>query len=172
VSEVIGYILTFFVSFLLLVVALYGFNVVADRQNDLAVEAHFRDIAQRVAGAVLAAAEVGLDRARGDTSAPSQALTHIQHLRVPLKVRGESFSVRLTDTAVEVVANRAGGIEESAPLFNLRLPTAPCATTDAVCTVGGLSTSASGAVVVTLTFDRAGPRGACTTSPANCITLS
>jgi hypothetical protein len=172
VSEVIGYILGFFMSFVLLMLALAVFDVRADQANRQATSIHFSDIANRVAAAALGAVEVGKARADSETAAPSDEAVYYERLRIPTQIRGQPYTISLTNSHV-TVSDERGFAEEKTPLFNLQVP-ATCDHDEAVCLLTGSVRSSQGFVLLKYEYKRAGaamPGSLCTSNPVNCITL-
>lgn len=168
-SEVLGFTLGFLMSFILLMIALYSFRLVADPANEMAAEAQLKDIANRVASGVLEMAEVGAQRAGSAATVNSTELLYRKALIVPIYIRGEQF--RVTLASGEVQAESLSGIYSSrATNFNLRA-SSPCAYTQAVCSLSGTVVS-TGTILIKYEYKGSGTSTTCSTSPVNCITIS
>ncbi|HEX9816987.1 MAG TPA: hypothetical protein VGB18_08405 [Candidatus Thermoplasmatota archaeon] len=152
-SEVIGYLLGFFMSFVLLLTALAAFDIRAEQANTKALHVHFEDISTRVANAVLGAVDVGVQRAGAEGTAPSDYIVYYERLRIPTQIRGQDYQITLDRTEVTVTADV---VTESAPLFNLQLPTPPaCDHVDPVCVLSGTTRSSQGFILLKYEYNRA-----------------
>lgn len=171
VSEIIGFILGFFMAFLLLVMSLFAFQLVARDSTELGARAEFRDVANRVAGAVLDAVEIGTRRAGSLTTARSSDVLYVRAFSIPARVHGFAYEVTLT-AGEATVQSTDGRLTETATTFNLLV--AGCSESAAVCGLSGSVKSSSTRVVVKYEFKSTGvstdPN--CTTVPVNCVTIS
>lgn len=173
VSEVLGYLLGFFMSFLLLMFAVFAFQLLADRANENAAHVHFKDLSNRVAASVLRGVDIANQRVGGDSSAASAEVHFLDRITIPTNVRGFSYRVTLEDDPDQVhIVSQRGEIEESAGLFNLKVPApADCRPTEPVCSIGGTVASDQGFVLVKYEFKSTGASITCATIPVNCITI-
>lgn len=157
-------------SFVLLLTVLATFEIRADQANEQALSVHFEDLANRVSNAVLGAVQVGVQRAASESTAPSDELVYYEQLRIPTQIRGQQYQITLSDVEVTITAQRSGA-SETAPLFNLQVPS-PCTDEAAVCQLSGTATSSQGFVLVKYEYKRGGAALApCNTTPRNCITI-
>ena len=163
VSEVIGYLLGFFMSFVLLLTALAAFDIRAEQANTQALHVHFEDIATRVSNAVLGAVDIGAQRAASEGTAPSTQIIFYERLRIPTEIRGQDYTIELDTTEVTVTS---GDVTETAPLFNLQIPTT-CRHSDSICTLSGLTRSSQGYVLLKYEY----MRGAGASPTTNSITI-
>lgn len=152
-SEVIGYLLGFFMSFVLLLTALAAFDIRAQQANEQALHVHFEDISTRVANAVLGAVNVGVQRAAAEDTAPSDYIVYYERMRIPTQIRGQNYQIELDGVEVTV---SSGVVTEAAPLFNLQLP-AVCDDDDPVCTLSGTARSSQGFILLKYEYKRAPP---------------
>lgn len=167
-SEVLGFMMGFFMSFLLLLIALYGFQVVSRDAADLETRAVYRDIAGRVANGVLTAVDVGNKRVGSVTTAESTEVLYQQVLLLPVQVHGQQYEVTLTSGDV-TVRSEDGRLTETATTFNLQ--TGACSTTAVVCYLGGSALSSPNGLRIKYEYKETGTSPTCGT-PWNCVTIS
>jgi hypothetical protein len=162
--------LGFFMSFLLLIIAIYGFEVVTRSAADEETHAVYADIAGRVANGVLTAVDVGTKRVGSTTTAQSTEILYQQLLLLPVSVHGQQYTVVLTSGQV-TVTSKDGRITEPATTFNLQTP-ASCSTAAAFCGLSGTFLSNSNGLRVKYEYKETGTSATCSTNPVNCVTIS
>ncbi len=159
VSEVIGYLFSFVIAFLILIASMATFNIIAESGDRLAAHAEFGDIANRVAAAVLDAFEIGSE-ARDTygtvTSGQGPALLYTRTLDVPPEFRGFRYTVDLDTESVSVVSVD-GQIQATSTTFKagevLPAPADDCTTDHIVCAIGGSVPAGNDEVVVSYHYD-------------------
>lgn len=161
----------FFMSFLLLLIALYGFQIVTQDASDLETKAVYTDIAGRVANGVLNAVDIGTKRVGSTTTAQSSQILFQQILILPSEVHAQQYRVALTSGAV-TVTSLDGRISESATTFNLQ--TSTCSASVAVCGLSGTYLSKSDGLRIKYEYKPTESSMKCTSTnqPTNCITIS
>lgn len=156
-------------AFLLLVMSLFAFQLVARDATELGARAEFRDVGNRVAGAVLDAVEIGTRRSGSLTTANSSDVLYQTVISIPGSVHGFTYKVTLTTGEVKVESTD-GRLTESATTFNLRVAT--CSESADVCSLSGSVNSQTTRVAVKYEFKSTGTSPTCSTVPVNCVTIS
>lgn len=169
VSEVLGFTLGFLMSFILLMMALYAFRLVADPANERAAEAQLKDISNRVAAGVLEMADVANQRASSIATVNSTEVLYRKSIVVPTYVRGQQYRVTLASGEVTAVSLN-GAYDAKATNFNLQAGT-PCSYTQPICAMSG-SVLSSGTILIKYEYKGSGTSTTCSTSPVNCVTIS
>jgi hypothetical protein len=142
VSEVIGYIFSFFMSFVLLVASLYTFGLLADAGNQRAAEAEFQDIANRVASGALEVFRLGSSFRTAGTDVQSgnaSRLLYTKPLDIPDSFRGYSYKIEMTGRTV-YVNSTDGSIKVNSTTFKAEVtlpPAGTCTTGYDICTISG-----------------------------------
>jgi len=177
VSEVVGYLLGFGMSFMLLMMALYAFGEVEEQSAESANKALFKDVAGRVAAGVLEMTEV----ARGRTDSTLVTSTEFvvgKTLPIPRDIRGLTYIVTLEEKLV-TVQDINGRYTESATTLNFDFEdhTTGGSCDEAgyiLCYIGGEVRSERGRILIKYEYDEiTGTVDTCETTPFwNCITIS
>ncbi|MBI2077393.1 MAG: hypothetical protein HYT80_03340 [Euryarchaeota archaeon] len=176
-SEVVGYLLGFGMSFMLLMMALYAFAEVEDQSAESANKALFKDVAGRVAAGVLEMTEVA--RGRVDSSlVTSEQYVVAKTLPIPRDIRGLTYVIKLEEKLV-TVQDINGRFTETATTLNFDFEDHTTANSCSnvgypLCYVGGEVRSERGRILIKYEYDETtGTVDTCSTTPYwNCITIS
>jgi len=158
VSEVLGYIMAFFVSFLVLIFSISTFAVVTRNGDFLAAHAEMQDIASRVASRALQVFEIGTEirNTLGEVdSAADGPLVYRRSIDVPPEIRGYTFTVAI-DPQNAYVNSTDGTIRHVSTTFKAEVVLAPaggCTTAYVVCEVSGSVGAGRDHVAVTYRYD-------------------
>jgi hypothetical protein len=161
VSEVIGYILSFAISFMILVASMATFSIIAEQGDRLAAAAEMRDVSNRVAASVLHAFEVGSNvrATQGDVdSSVVTPLVYGRSLDIPQQVQGFTFGLEI-DSRYVYANSTDGSIRVNSTTFKADIVLAPAGTCTAayvVCRLGGAVPPGSSQAVVTYMYDASG----------------
>lgn len=162
VSEVIGYIFGFLISFIVLVATLYGFGLVAENARALNGTAQMRDVANRVSLGVQEALFVGTTRVGAGPDAASADVRYQRVIFVPTEVGESRYNVSLNNTRIRVQLLDRDPTDPSAsvqvPTFNatavVPAPGNPCTPTYAACLLSGTAVSSAGQINITYLYVR------------------
>lgn len=121
VSEVVGFLLTFGILSIMLVMSMYAFDVAAQGAEERAVALHAESAAARVAGVIV---EVAVLAEQQGSSDPSMAYV----VELPEELESYSYEVKLepasgADPDRLVVTVDALDLEVTAPIFSAAAPT-------------------------------------------------
>lgn len=158
-------------SFVLLMLALYAFQLVAAPANELAAEAELKDVANRVASGVLELSDVGAKRAASIGGVESSEVLFRKEIGVPGQIRGQQYTVTLTNGEV-TAASFNGLFSAKAPTFNLQ--GGSCAASTPVCSLGG-TLNPTGRILIKYEYKASGvpTTATCASAPVlNCISIS
>lgn len=171
VSEVVGYLFSFVIAFMILVASMATFQVIAESGDRLAAQAEFGDVANRVAAAILDAFEIGAaarDTVGTVTSGNVTPLLYQRSLDVPPEFRGFEYTVEV-DARYVYVNSTDDSIRTNSTTFKADQvldDTGSCAVTIIVCAIEGSVPAGHDAVVVSYRYDPT------TTPPVNKIEIS
>lgn len=171
VSEVVGYLFSFVIAFLILVASMATFDEIAEAGDRLAAHAEFGDIANRVAAAVLDAFEIGSaarDTFGTVTSGNITTLLYERNLDVPPEFRGYRYTIQV-DPRYVYVNSTDDQIRVNSTTFKAEqvlVTSGSCDVTYIVCHVQGGTPAGMDKVVVSYRYDPT------TSPPVNQITLS
>lgn len=156
VSEVLSFILGFFMAFMILLTTLYAFGQVNSSARELSAEAQARDVANRVALGVQEAFAVA--SARNDTQASivSSAIRYNRTIDVPERLQGWRYNMTLDANFVNVTVRADRAIQTTVPTFNaaVELP-APgsCPASIILCRITGSTEPLGSRFVVSYAFN-------------------
>lgn len=156
VSEVVGFLFGFVMSFLVLTSSLYVFSTVRGYAEFAAARDELADVANRVLLGVQETLQVAEERNETVGKTDSNKLRFDTHLDVPQQIQGYSYTLTLTSSSV-TASIPALGHTQSFPTLNagLGLPSTPasCTTTHPICEITGTGTASDGDLLLTLFFD-------------------
>ena len=155
-SEVLSFILGFFMAFMILLTTLYAFGQINSSARELSAEAQGRDVANRVALGVQEAFAVA--SARNDTQASivSSAIRYNRTVDVPNLLQGWRYNLTLDANFVNVTVRAGRPLQASVPTFNaaVELPAVgSCPPNIILCRITGAAEAVDSRLVVSYAFN-------------------
>ncbi len=163
-SEVIGFLFSFLMSILILMVSIYAFGQVNQSARGLAARAELQDVVSRLSLGVqetLTAAG-----ARNDSAVDTTVLRYARTLYVPQQIQGFEYELALDENFVNG-SIPVKGIRLGVTTFNIAVNLPPdgiCTAEYLVCSLSGEVEGSLGRIIVSYLFESA-------PTPTNSITI-
>ena len=156
VSEVLGYLLGFLMSVVILVTSLYAFNIVSETARGRAGEAQLKEVLNRVSLGIQETLQVSA--ARGETigTANSSQVRFAHEISVPASIQGWTYTLSLDKNFINGTIPEIG-VKANVSTFNAAVslpPVGVCTETYVVCTLAGTNTGSKAQIIMTYQFDK------------------